>query len=165
VPLLYPVELAPEERTLGNRFGAAGYQTAYIGKWHLGWARSSSHPLLQGFDAFYGLLGGAVDYDTHRFGEILDWQRNGRPVHEPGYATTLLAEAAIEQLEARDRGRPFLLVVSFNAPHVPLSAPEPLVARYAEAFARSGRTRPSPVHAAAVDMLDRELGGRQEEDE
>ena len=47
----------PEEYTLPERFQDAGYATALIGKWHQG-AREESHPNENGFDYFYGLLGG-----------------------------------------------------------------------------------------------------------
>ena len=53
--------------TLPSLLRDAGYRTALVGKWHLGYAPHFS-PLASGYDTFFGPLGGAVDYFSHR-----DW--------------------------------------------------------------------------------------------
>ena len=46
----------PEEHFMPESFRAAGYQTAMVGKWHLGHAQMSYHPNQRGFEHFYGHL-------------------------------------------------------------------------------------------------------------
>ena len=42
----------------------AGYKPHIVGKWHLGGSKPSFHPLRRGFQSFYGLLGGGVNFFT-----------------------------------------------------------------------------------------------------
>jgi arylsulfatase A-like enzyme len=56
--VLFPTEhtgLPPDEVTLAELLGSAGYATACVGKWHLGWRREL-RPQQQGFDEYFGLL-------------------------------------------------------------------------------------------------------------
>jgi arylsulfatase A-like enzyme len=52
------------EQLIPETFRAAGYETALIGKWHLGSTKAARLPNARGFDHFYGFLGGAVSYNT-----------------------------------------------------------------------------------------------------
>src|SRR5690606_5360160 len=54
--------LASEETTLAEAFRAGGYQTAMVGKWHLGHAQQHQLPNAQGFDHFWGHLQTNTDY-------------------------------------------------------------------------------------------------------
>ena len=120
------------EHLLSETLRAAGYQTAIVGKWHLGHSHALQTPTRRGFDHFYGHLLGAIDYYEHsRLGGI-DWQRNGETLHEEGYSTDLLGEEAVRVVAERDPQKPLFLYVPFNAPHSPLQAPQELVERYAE---------------------------------
>jgi arylsulfatase A-like enzyme len=58
--------LPPEERTMAEVFKAAGYATAHIGKWHLGYTPETS-PRAQGFDHSFGHMGGCIDNYSHFF--------------------------------------------------------------------------------------------------
>jgi hypothetical protein len=51
--------------TIASLLKASDYETALIGKWHLGW-KPESTPTRHGFDHFYGILSGAADYFTHK---------------------------------------------------------------------------------------------------
>ena len=67
-PLRYgdeTVGLPPEHPTVASGLKQAGYETALIGKWHLGFLPEHG-PLRHGFDEFYGILSGGVDYFSHR---------------------------------------------------------------------------------------------------
>ncbi len=141
--------------TLARRFREAGYATALVGKWHLGHARPEQLPRAHGFDHFYGLLGAWIDHFSHREEEngTLDWQRNGESLVEEGYSTQLLGDEALRLLEARDPARPFFLLLAFDAPHVPLQAPEADLARTVH-LPDPRRQR----YAAMVAALDRALG-------
>lgn len=118
-------------RILPQAFHDAGYQTWMFGKWHLGGPQDSQRsgpeyfPQSRGFDYFYGHLHGAIDYYKHERKDLgeLDWQRNGKPVIEPGFSTDLLVDDAIRMVKARDRSRPFLAYLAFNAIHGPLQPP------------------------------------------
>jgi arylsulfatase A-like enzyme len=111
-------------------FRAAGYQTAMIGKWHLGHTQGQQHPNARGFDYYYGHLNTAIDYWSHSRRKGLDWQRNGESVDEEGYVTDLQAADAARVIRERDKSRPLFLYVAFNAPHNPMQAPEDLVEKY-----------------------------------
>jgi arylsulfatase B len=141
------------EHLLPETFKAAGYQTAITGKWHLGHSLVKYLPHNRGFDHAYGQLNGAIDYYTHMREGGLDWQRNGKSVREEGYSTDLIAGEATRWLRARDKSRPFLLYVPFNAPHSPLEAPEALIGKYARITDKKRR-----VYAAMVDAMDSAAG-------
>lgn len=141
------------EHLLPQTFKAAGYQTAMTGKWHLGHALQKYLPHHRGFDHAYGQLNGAIDYYTHLREGGLDWHRNGKSVQEEGYSTDLLAAEATRWLGARDRSKPFLLYVPFNAPHAPLEAPDALIRKYERIADKKRR-----VYAAMVDAMDGAVG-------
>jgi arylsulfatase B len=138
-----------DERIMPEYFRAAGYQTAIIGKWHLGHANLRHVPNNRGFDHFYGHLNGAIDYWTHERSRVVDWQRNGVTVRRRGYATELLGEEAVRFIENRDISRPFFLYLPFNAPHSPLQAPPETIEPYSGI--RCDKRR---VFAAMVSVLD-----------
>jgi arylsulfatase A-like enzyme len=165
----------PEERFLSEAFGAAGYQTAAIGKWHLGHAQETYLPRRRGFDHFYGHLNTEVGYFPPFAAQGgKDFQRNGKSVEDGGYETFLLAEEAVRWIRERDKSRPFLLYMPFLAPHTPLDAPEALKAKYAELDDDRKAPRGTqdwsrylrfvgvdtlrPVYAAVVDGMDQSIG-------
>jgi len=112
--------VATEELTLPDLLGQAGYRTALIGKWHLGYD-IAFHPMRHGFDEFRGFLGGSVDYHTHvaNYGlKQLDWWKGKAIENETGYTTDLLTRYATEFI-ARNKQRPFFLYLTHAAPHDP----------------------------------------------
>jgi arylsulfatase A-like enzyme len=108
--------------TIARMLKGAGYDTALVGKWHLGFAPEFS-PLRHGFDEFFGIKGGGADYFTHK---------GRRGVHElyegdvtadrVGYLTDLLSARAIEYVSRR-HANPFYLSLHYNAPHWPWEGP------------------------------------------
>ena len=81
--------LPPEEVTMAEMFKAAGYATAHVGKWHIGYTPETS-PQAQGFDHTFGHMGGCIDNYSHFFfwsgPNIHDLWRNGTEVHHDGDA-------------------------------------------------------------------------------
>ncbi|MCS5635055.1 MAG: sulfatase-like hydrolase/transferase [Myxococcota bacterium] len=167
----------PDERFMPESFRAAGYQTAMVGKWHLGHAQQTYHPNERGFDHFYGHLHTEVGYFppfANQGGK--DFQVNGKSIDHDGYETFLLAGEASRWIRERDKEKPFFLYLPFIAPHTPLDAPEDLKKRYADMDddrrpTRSGHSdntrrisklsgRPSarPMYAAVVDAMDQAVG-------
>lgn len=153
----FRMSIPPETRTIARRFQDAGYQTALIGKWHLG-VDGESHPNEMGFDHFYGLLGGFIHYYTKKGPIGYDWQRNGVKVEEDGYSTTLLGLEAERFITDRDATRPFFVFLSFNAVHGPLSAPAEAIQWHREntacLFLGEGRC----LAAAVTGEMDAEIG-------
>lgn len=139
-----------KRKLLPQYFREAGYQTWLVGKWHLGHAYQAQLPMNRGFDHVYGHLLGGVGYWDHVHGGGVDWHRNGQVQIEEGYATHLLTNEALNLLQSRDRERPFLMYLSYTAPHLPNEAPEETIAGYAHVEDEARR-----VHAAMVEELDR----------
>jgi arylsulfatase A-like enzyme len=118
------VGLPPEHPTLPSLLRGAGYATDLVGKWHLGQPPLFG-PTLSGYDRFWGIRGGALDYYTNlnARGEHDLWDGDVA-VHDNGYLTDVLGNRAVEVVNAHaGAGRPFLLSLHFNAPHWPWEAP------------------------------------------
>jgi arylsulfatase A-like enzyme len=115
--------LLPRPKTIAGLLKDAGYETALIGKWHLGLA-PEFHPLRHGYDEFFGFLGAAADYASHIDTETLDsrFQDGERNVKVEGYLTDLFTDRAVKYITRR-RDRPFFLNLEYNAPHWPWQAP------------------------------------------
>lgn len=99
----YPKELPSFPRQLQK----SGYETAYVGKWHMGEKDDTPRP---GFDHFVTHRGQGTYYDPE-----FNFNGKGRRVI-PGYYTNIVTDLAIDWLnETRDK--PFLLMVGQKAPH------------------------------------------------
>jgi arylsulfatase A-like enzyme len=118
------IGLPPEHPTVASLLKANGYQTALVGKWHLGW-KPEFGPNRHGYEEFFGILSGAADYFTHRAEDFKgsDLWENLTPVQHSGYLTDLLTEKAVEFI-GRPRNRPFYLSLHYTAPHSPWEGPE-----------------------------------------
>ena len=167
----------PDERFMPEAFRDAGYQTAIVGKWHLGHAQQTYHPNNRGYEHFYGHLHTEVGYfPPFAVQGGKDFQRNGESLEAVGYETFTLAKEASRWIRDRDKQRPFFLYMPFIAPHTPLDAPADLQEKYADLEddrppARSEFTdrsrrlnrmllQPSarPMYAAVVDAMDQAIG-------
>ena len=116
--------LEPRPATLPRLLKNAGYETALVGKWHLG-VLPQFHPLRHGFDEFYGFLGGGADYASHmdvQARKVSYFEDGERPVHASGYLTDLFTDRAV-RIVSRRRRRPFFLSLQYNAPHWPWQGP------------------------------------------
>jgi len=110
--------IQPGETTIASTLKTAGYDTALIGKWHLGHGGKSFLPTSHGFDTFIGHTGGCIDFFTMTYGNIPDWYHQEETVDEVGYATELITEEAVNYLKAQqDSESPFFLYLAYNAPH------------------------------------------------
>ena len=115
--------LPPSHPTLPSLLKKVGYQTALIGKWHLG-NPPKYGPLLSGYDHFWGFHGGGSDYFQHIKPTSDLWDDDKRDP-EPGYLTDLIGDHSIKFLDQFAKtGRPFFLSVHFNSPHWPWEGPD-----------------------------------------
>lgn len=96
------------QRHIAHMLGAAGYQTAMIGKWHL-----KSEPT--GFEHYDRVIGQGLYYNPK-----MRRSHHGQPYEEytaTGYVTDIITDKAIGWIEARDPDRPFFMLVHHKAPH------------------------------------------------
>ncbi|MFA6445252.1 MAG: sulfatase-like hydrolase/transferase, partial [Sterolibacterium sp.] len=119
------IGLPPSHPTLPSLLKKAGYRTALIGKWHLGFLPMYG-PLKSGYDQFLGNYAGYIDYFNHGLGpdEPDGLYENESPVRKTGYYTDLLADHASEYLDKLDGRQPFFLSLHFTAPHWPWEGPD-----------------------------------------
>jgi len=141
--------------TLPKLLHQNNYQTALIGKWHLG-LQQSSGPKAYGFDYSYGFLHGQIDQYTHLYKNgDKSWHRNGDFIEEKGHATDLITDEAIQWLsEKRDSNKNFFLEVAYSAPHFPLQEEQKWKDPYMNSIKDSSRRD----FAAAMSHLDYSIG-------
>jgi arylsulfatase A-like enzyme len=109
--------LNPDEETVAQVLGRAGYATGAFGKWHNG-TQWPYHPRAFGFGEFCGFTSG--HWGTY-FDAVLE--SDGKPVMTKGYLTDDLVERAMEFV-SRHRERPFFCYLAMPVPHSPMQVPE-----------------------------------------
>jgi arylsulfatase A-like enzyme len=115
--------LPPDVPTLPGMLRDAGYHTALIGKWHLGYPPHFS-PLRSGYDEFFGPMSGGVDYFTHcSTTGAHDLYVGEQEAQQEGYLTDLISQRSADYVrrmasDARG-GKPFFLSLHYTAPHWP----------------------------------------------
>lgn len=115
--------IAAEDITLAEAIKAAGYRTAMMGKWHLGYAEDELLPVGQGFDYWFGL---PYSNDMRKPWVNTDvplWlyentQRIEHPVDQDTL-TTRYTERAVEFIKEKD-DQPFFLYLAYSMPHLPI---------------------------------------------
>ena len=162
------IRLGTDEVSIAHVLGDAGYQRAYIGKWHLDGPRRGGFtppgPRRQGFDDFW-----AVAECTHDYWHSLYYRDTPEVRYWEGYDATAQTSLAIEYLRnangERESGRPFCLFLSWGPPHTPYcTAPEEFRAMYPpeENVPRPNCVEPKldeiAGYYAHIAALDREMG-------
>ncbi len=165
-PPITETALVLEHTTLAEVLHDAGYQTAHVGKWHLGTAEQ--YPETQGFDVNVGgtFYGAPLTYWYPYKGERVSshgvpefrYVPGLPPGKEGDYLDDKLTEQALtlmEQMHAS--GKPFYLNMAFYSPHTPIEGKPELVAKY-KAKIREGMTHKNAAFAAMMETLDENIG-------
>jgi len=132
--------MSPAERTLADEFNEAGYETVYVGKWHL----YGGHGRMPHYDGGKGV--NRVRVPAEYQGRWQHWYgfelRNGfydtvyfkdddpTPIPIKTYQTDGLFDICMEHLSKRQNDKPFLNILSVEAPHPPREAPEELLHKW-----------------------------------
>ncbi len=148
--------LEESEISIARLLSQAGYRTACIGKWHLGFPQgfdfkthagftsdSQFHPVRHGFDLFHGMVG-----NTHPDGSTALLENNGI-VDPDAHVTTITEHFTGRSLDfmGSDPGRPFFLYVPHTRSHAPWM-PNP----------RFAGKSPGGVYGDMVEELDWSTG-------
>jgi len=146
-----------EQVTMAEMFKAAGYATAHIGKWHLGYAPETM-PNGQGFDHSFGHMGGCIDNYSHFFywngPNRHDLRRNGEEVFYDGEFFQDLMVREADQFIGEHREVPFFMYFAFNAPHYPYQG----YARWLKQYRDAGVPYPRDLYAAFLSTQDEHIG-------
>ncbi len=146
------VQINPDAQSLGKVFKASGYQTAYIGKWHLdGHGRNSFIPVerRQGFEYW------KVLECTHDYNNSFYWGTDDKKAKWEGYdAFAQTADAAGYIRERKNDAKPFLMILSWGPPHTPFeTAPEAYKKIYREKLLKLRGNVPEGLKQKAVADL------------
>jgi len=154
------------------------YNTAAIGKWHLG-TDTQFIPNNRGFDYFFGMLGGGHQYFESAYEN--QWINNGGTTTNEyqvpllrnqtyvtpsefandEYLTDILSDEAVTYINTNAADTdPFFMYLAYNAPHTPLQAPAAKITAFdiANGDGTSGSTFSSVV-AASPDILNANIPG------
>lgn len=122
--------LDPNAATIGKAYRQAGYQTAYIGKWHIdGHGRTSFIPKerRQGFEFW------RVCECTHDYNHSLYYGDTPEQLYWPGYDAIAQTREAQNYIRERADKSPFVLFMSWGPPHAPYqTAPQKYRSMYAD---------------------------------
>lgn len=159
----YLSNLPLEEVTLAEALRASGYQTAFMGKWHLG-TETYYYPEHQGFDVnVAGRDYGAPGSYFYPFQGSWPIPTTGKTLfkdsplagQEGDYLIDRLAEEAVKFIHA-NADKPFFLMLSHYAVHAPLQAKPDMLARYQRV--PKGAQQGKPAYAAMVESVDESVG-------
>ena len=133
---------------------SGGYETALIGKWHLGFL-PQHRPTKNGFEYFFGFLDGAADYISHNgISGTHDLFENDEPVNPEGYLTDLFSQKAVAFITKKHH-KPFFLTLTFNAPHWPWQGPADPPYPDSVGWTKGGS---AATYAAMMKSLDQGVG-------
>jgi arylsulfatase A-like enzyme len=107
------VALPKDQKTLAHYFGEAGYQTGYIGKWHLG----SQDPVPEDEQGGYDFWLGAnlLEFVSEPYHTVL-YDKQGEAHELPGYRVDAITDEAIRYIDGH-KEEPFFLFLSYLEPH------------------------------------------------
>ena len=170
--------MEPEETTLAEALGTAGYRTGIFGKWHLG----DCYPMRasdQGFQESWVLRGGGIGQPADPIGAEGKYTEpvlfhNNEPVQTQGYCSDVYYDKALDFIKSSTQSKdPFFVYLPDNCPHGPFDdVPEEEYAKYREMNLANdqfpqGKGHPLPENAnqdkrarifAMISNVDRNIG-------
>jgi arylsulfatase A-like enzyme len=146
--------LPTSETSLARMLKGAGYGTAVVGKWHLGF-RPEYNPIHHGFDEYFGVLLGHSDFYSYKyFDGTYQLYENTKPAKAQGYLTDLINQRAVDYINRQGK-KPFFLYVPYNAVHWPFQVPDRPDQVLTEANKYDGTRRD---YAAMLERVDQGVG-------
>jgi len=147
--------LPTEEVIMAEIFKEAGYATAHVGKWHLGYTPETM-PNGQGFDFSYGHMGGCIDNYSHFFywvpPNLHDLWRNGVEIWEDGsYFGDLMVRECKSFIDKNSK-QPFFMYWAINWPHYPLQGTDKWREHYKD------HPHPRDKYGAFISSMDEIVG-------
>ncbi|MEE2937517.1 MAG: sulfatase [Planctomycetota bacterium] len=136
--------------TVAESLQAAGYRTGYVGKWHLG-VGGMFGPAQQGYDFSAEINGPHL---PNRF------RVTGRDDLKPRpgqFRTEFETDLCLQFIQDIDE-RPFFLMLSPFAVHIPLGGKSELVAKYRARAKERNQALPHPIYAAMIEEVDQMVG-------
>lgn len=124
------MHILPNDTTIADVLGAAGYRTCLVNKWHLDGFNPEATPLNRGFDEFYGWLVSTAysndpyyypywRFDNRELKNIKENEGDKRIKHN----TDISTQDAIDFIN-RNKENPFFLYLAYDAPHEPYNIEE-----------------------------------------
>jgi arylsulfatase A len=151
LPAEFKHYLPLEEPTIAEALKPAGYTSAIVGKWHLGFPPYFPEP--QGFDHQFG----AMERGMPKSYFYPQWEDKPPIEAEDGAYLTDVINRDAEQWLEQNRHRPFCLFLSHYTVHTPLEAPEELIEKYRNnADPDAGQN--NPIYASMIENMDSNAG-------
>jgi arylsulfatase A-like enzyme len=145
--------MKPEELTIAEAFKTGGYQTGFVGKWHLSGGDVSRLPADQGFDVNLGSIrmAGRKFFSPYGMADLKDG-----PSGE--YLPDRLTNEALRIMDDfNKKEQPWFMFLSFYAVHAPFLAKEEKIAKYTSK-ARQANVKLNARYAGMVESVDDNVG-------
>ncbi|MDG2014214.1 MAG: sulfatase [Pirellulaceae bacterium] len=155
LPAFYQRQLPAEEETLAEAFQAAGYQTFFAGKWHLG--NKGSHPEDHGFDVNVG----GFRAGTPPGGFFVPYKNPKMDDGPTGECLPVRLGEETANFIRQNKSRPFFAMLAFYSVHAPLQTSQPLWEKYREKYWEKAQLQP-PIEQRFI--IDRTMPVRQVQD-
>ncbi len=172
------IPLSPDIKPLAEYFNEAGYDTAYIGKWHLASDRypgtgvhceTSAVPKERQGGYKYWRAADVLEFTSHGYdGYVFDG--DGNKIDFKGYRADCINDFALEYIDNHDNSKPFFMFVSQLEPHHQndrhcFEGPADTVENYRDypvppdlEFLNGDYKEQYPDYAAAINRLDENIG-------
>lgn len=150
---IIPSDSLTLQKHLKDNASTSNYESAVIGKWHLGGnSPAANHPSTLGVDYYAGNLGGAINnYES--------WPLTlNEQTHQTStYHTTKITDLAIDWIGAQTT--PWFLWLAYVAPHTPFHLPpQSLHTQDLSGTATDISANPRNYYLAAIEAMDTEIG-------
>ncbi len=172
------IPLARNTKTLADHFNENGYDTAYIGKWHLASDRfpglgvhceKTAVPLEKQGGYKYWRGADVLEFTSHGYdGYVFD--ENGNKINFAGYRADCINDFALEYIENHSGDKPFFMFISQLEPHHQndhghFEGPKESVEQYRSypipedlSFLQGDYSEEYPDYIASINRLDENVG-------